>query len=186
MVDIYSRESAPQQKLRSIVAPIAQRLGQTHPGDLESQPVVSKLWDTDETKGAPRAFLSRFVVLQAIGAAAIVGLWLVGIADKPFAGDNAFLCWLIAAIGALGVLCVFFRRWRDVDWLATHVVRIGLLGTVVGLIVAFSAAPPAARPTRCDPAYDRVGYRRHVCRALCDVARHHHEPVGEDQSSTAG
>jgi hypothetical protein len=27
-----------------------------------------------------------------------------------------------------------------VEWLATHVVRIGLLGTVVGLIVAFSAA----------------------------------------------
>ena len=53
---------------------------------------------------------------------------------------NALLCWLIAAIGALGILCVFFKRWRDVDWLATHVVRIGLLGTVVGLIIAFSAA----------------------------------------------
>jgi hypothetical protein len=79
-------------------------------------------------------------VLQAIGAAGIVGLWVVGIAGKPFAGNNAALCWLITAIGALGILCVFFQRWRDVDWLATHVVRIGLLGTVVGLIVAFSAA----------------------------------------------
>ena len=26
------------------------------------------------------------------------------------------------------------------QWIATHVVRIGLLGTVVGLIIAFSAA----------------------------------------------
>ena len=34
----------------------------------------------------------------------------------------------------------FPRRWRDVDWLATHVVRIGLLGTVVGFIVAFFPA----------------------------------------------
>jgi hypothetical protein len=89
--------------------------------------------------GAP-AFLSRFVVLQTIGAAGIIGLWMAGIAGKPFAGNNGFLCWLIVAIGALGLLCVFLERWRDVQWLATHVVRIGLLGTVVGLIVAFSAA----------------------------------------------
>jgi hypothetical protein len=27
-----------------------------------------------------------------------------------------------------------------VQWLATHVVRIGLLGTVIGLIIAFAAA----------------------------------------------
>ncbi|MEI9415297.1 MotA/TolQ/ExbB proton channel family protein [Mesorhizobium sp. Cs1321R2N1] len=87
------------------------------------------------------------------GAAGIVGLWVAGIAGKAFAGNNAFLCWLIAAIGALGILCVFLQRWRDIDWLATHVVRIGLLGTVVGLIVAFSAAraggsadPNAIRP----------------------------------------
>jgi hypothetical protein len=153
MVDTYFRESAPRQKLRSIVNPIAQKTVQ--PGDLGSQAVVRKLLNThsDETHGTPRAFLSRFVVLQAIGAAGIVGLWVAGIADKPFAGNNGFLCWLITAIGALGIVCVFLQRWRDVDWLATHVVRIGLLGTVVGLIVAFSAAraggsadPDAIRP----------------------------------------
>ena len=88
----------------------------------------------------PLAFLSRCVVVQAIGAAGIIGLWIAGIAGKPFEGDNAFLCWLIMGIAALGILCVFLQRWRDVEWLATHVVRIGLLGTVVGLIIAFSAA----------------------------------------------
>jgi hypothetical protein len=141
MVDTYLRESTRRQKLRSIVAPITQKPGHELV-DLRSQAVARKLWDTqsDDTNGAPLAFLSRFIVLQAIGAAGIVGLWVIGIADKPFAGNNGFLCWLIAAIGALGIVCVFFQRWRDVDWLATHVVRIGLLGTVVGLIVAFSAA----------------------------------------------
>ena len=88
----------------------------------------------------PLAFLSRCVVVQAIGAAGIVGLWIAGIASKPFEGDNAYLCWLIVGIAALGILCVFLQRWRDVEWLATHVVRIGLLGTVIGLIMAFSAA----------------------------------------------
>jgi hypothetical protein len=78
---------------------------------------------------APLAFLSRCVVVQATGAAGIIGLWIAGIASKPFEG-----------IAALGILCIFLQRWRDVEWLATHVVRIGLLGTVVGLIIAFSAA----------------------------------------------
>jgi MotA/TolQ/ExbB proton channel family len=91
-------------------------------------------------RGAPLAFLSRCVVVQAIGAAGLVGLWIAGIASKPFEGDNAFLCWLIVGVAALGVLCVFLQRWHDVEWVATHVVRIGLLGTVVGLIIAFSAA----------------------------------------------
>jgi MotA/TolQ/ExbB proton channel family len=90
--------------------------------------------------GAPAAFLSRCVVLQAIGAAGVLGLWIADVANKPFEGDNAFLCWLIVGVAGLGILCVFLQRWRDVEWLATHVVRIGLLGTVVGLIIAFSAA----------------------------------------------
>jgi hypothetical protein len=90
--------------------------------------------------GLPLPFLSRCIVLQAIGGAGIAGLWIAGVADKPFAGENAVLCWLIIGIAALGIACVFLRRWRDVQWLATHVVRVGLLGTVVGLIMAFAAA----------------------------------------------
>lgn len=86
------------------------------------------------------AFFSRCIVLQAIGATGIAGLWITGVADKPFESDNAPLCWIIAALGALGILCVFLQRWRDVQWLATHIVRLGLLGTVVGLLVAFAAA----------------------------------------------
>jgi MotA/TolQ/ExbB proton channel family len=105
------------------------------------------------TGRAPLAFLSRCVVLQAIGAAGVVGLWIAGIASKPFEADNGFLCWLIVAIAALGVLCVFLQRWSDVEWLATHVVRIGLLGTVIGLIIAFSAAKTggSADPSEIKP-----------------------------------
>jgi hypothetical protein len=89
---------------------------------------------------APAAFLSRFVVLQAIGAAGIAALWIAGLAAMPFEGANGPLCWIIVAIGAIGLGCALLQRWRDVQWVATHVVRIGLLGTVVGLIIAFSAA----------------------------------------------
>jgi len=92
------------------------------------------------TDGIQIAFLSRAVVLQAIGAAVVVGLWIAGLAGKPFEGNNGPLCWIIVGMGLLGIGCVFAQRWKDVQWLATHVVRIGLLGTVVGLIIAFSAA----------------------------------------------
>jgi hypothetical protein len=103
--------------------------------------------------GTPLAFLSRCVVVQAIGAAGLVGLWIAGITSKPFEGDNAFLCWLIVGVAVLGILCVFLQRWHDVEWLATHVVRIGLLGTVVGLIIAFSAAKAggSADPSEIKP-----------------------------------
>ena len=86
------------------------------------------------------AFLSRAVVLQAIGAAMVAGLWIAGLADKPFEGNSGPICWIIIGMGVLGIGCVFMQRWNDVQWLATHVVRIGLLGTVLGLIIAFSAA----------------------------------------------
>lgn len=110
------------------VADMMSRLKATYSGADDAKP-TSQL-----------AYISRCAVLQAIGAAFIVGMWIAGVADKPFTGENAILCWLIAAIGALGILCLFLQRWKDVEWIATHVVRIGLLGTVVGLIIAFSAA----------------------------------------------
>jgi hypothetical protein len=86
------------------------------------------------------AFLSRFIVLQAIGASFVTALWIAGVASRPFEGATSALCWIIVAVGSVGVLCTLLRRWSDVQWIATHVVRIGLLGTVVGLIIAFSAA----------------------------------------------
>jgi MotA/TolQ/ExbB proton channel family len=110
--------------------------GETAQFDIQAEPATR----ASGNRAPQIAFVSRCVVLQAIGAALVAGLWIAGLANKPFEGATAALCWIILGIGALGVACVFMRRWRDVEWLATHVVRIGLLGTVVGLIIAFSAA----------------------------------------------
>jgi hypothetical protein len=88
--------------------------------------------------GSSIAFLSRCIVLQAVGLAGIAALWIAGLANKPFE-TNGILAILILAIGLAGVACVFLQRWRDVQWIATHVVRVGLLGTVIGLIAAFSS-----------------------------------------------
>jgi hypothetical protein len=143
MADTYLSESAPWQKARSLVDQIARKIGQEQISPAENDPWTVGRQVSDQQAGAhgsSLAFLSRCIVLQAIGAAGIVGLWIAGVAERPFAGNNAIVCWLIMAMGAMGIFCVFVQRWRDVQWLATHVVRIGLLGTVLGLIVAFSAA----------------------------------------------
>jgi MotA/TolQ/ExbB proton channel family len=108
--------------------------------ELKRQAAAPATNATEVRAEAPAAFLSRFVVLQAIGAAGIAALWIAGLAGMPFEGANAPLCWIIVGIGAIGLGCTLLQRWRDVQWIATHVVRIGLLGTVVGLIIAFSAA----------------------------------------------
>ena len=103
-------------------------------------------------------FLARCIVLQSIGGAILAALWIAGLAGKPFEGDTAALCWIILAIGAFGVVSLFRQRWRDVEWIATHVVRIGLLGTVVGLIIAFSAAATggSASPDEIKPMITAV------------------------------
>ena len=142
LADVPSRDAGPQLlRVSEMMARFRSAYRDAIRDALEvSDAAASSSVAAEAADGPPLAFLSRCIVLQAIGAAAIVGLWIAGVASKPFEGENAVLCWLITGMAALGVLCVFLRRWPDVQWLATHVVRLGLLGTVVGLIIAFSAA----------------------------------------------
>lgn len=128
-----SRHADPIDTGRAPVAAVMSRLHAAYPGHAEGTGVAP-------VSAGQLAYLSRCAVLQAIGAAFVVGLWIAGIAGKPFETESAFLCWLIVGVAAIGIACLFLQRWRDVEWVAVHVVRIGLLGTVVGLIIAFSAA----------------------------------------------
>jgi hypothetical protein len=130
----------------SPVAAIIQRLSRDLSGTTAAvKTVAPEPADAPAAEVAPAAsttpsiaFLSRCIVLQSIGAAGIAALWIAGLAGKPFE-VNGILATLITGIGMIGVVCVFLQRWRDVQWISTHVVRIGLLGTVIGLIAAFSS-----------------------------------------------
>jgi len=130
---------APAQEPTGLVSMMS-KLRSEFGGATETPSVAKRMAMTSAGTGPQIAFLSRAVVLQAIAVAFLLGLWIAGLASKPFEGENAPLCWLIVGIGGAGIVCVFLQRWNDVQWIATHVVRIGLLGTVVGLIIAFSAA----------------------------------------------
>lgn len=128
----------------SPVAAIVQRLSRELAGPADAAKAPPAETESTETIAVPAigtssiAFLSRCIVLQSVGAAGVVALWIAGLATKPFE-TNGVLAALILGIGLIGVGCVFLQRWRDVQWIATHVVRIGLLGTVIGLIAAFAS-----------------------------------------------
>jgi hypothetical protein len=81
----------------------------------------------------------RFTVIQVVLIAAIVAAWLAGIAALPFHGLSAPFCIAVSAMFGLGLLCVLIKRFEDAQWITTNILFIGLLGTVVGLILAFRA-----------------------------------------------
>src|SRR3546814_13934396 len=118
MTDSFERKKRPWRGLHLVTNPVMSDKSQ-------EQPVL--IPDAMQRRRSPTqaislAFQSRFVVLQAIGGACVLGLWLAGGADKPFRGDNAILSWNIAAIGALGVLCVYMQGRTDAEGLPTTVV----------------------------------------------------------------
>ncbi len=80
-----------------------------------------------------------WLVIQAVGVAAVFGLWMGGLAQLPFQ-SNPVMTSAIAAFLGVGLIAALFQDWKDVKWVATHVVRVGLLGTVIGLLIAFSSA----------------------------------------------
>ncbi len=85
----------------------------------------------------------RYTVLQSLLLAGVAALYLTGLAAKPFQGSSAYLCSIVLSVFGVGLVLALLKRWNDVRWVATHILRLGLLGTVIGLIIAFSAAGAA-------------------------------------------
>lgn len=82
----------------------------------------------------------HFLVLQMIGAALLIAAGLSNFLTQPFTGNTWPMCWLVTVVGLVGLWFVYMRKWSHVSWIAEHVVRLGLAGTVLGLIIAFSTA----------------------------------------------
>ena len=91
-------------------------------------------------------FYLRFIVLQVILIAGVVAAHIGGVARLPFQGASGWLCAAVLAVFGAGMIAILLRRWKYAEWVATHVLRLGLLGTVVGLIIAFSAASKGISP----------------------------------------
>jgi hypothetical protein len=87
-----------------------------------------------------RLHAARFAVIQTVLAAVVAALYVAGLAQRPFSGVSGFLCSGLLAVFAIGMVCVLLQRWDDAHWVASRILRLGLLATVIGLIMAFSVA----------------------------------------------
>jgi hypothetical protein len=84
------------------------------------------------------AFITRFAVLNLIGAALVAAAWVEGLAAKPYRADVSGMCILITALFLWGLWRTFQRDWQSVRWIGNTLVYLGMVGTVLGLIVTVS------------------------------------------------
>ncbi len=85
-----------------------------------------------------RLFL-RFLSINAAGTALLGAAWLRGWIDPIFVGDSTGLTVLIAAAGLRLGMASYIAPIRQI---ANSLVLLGLIGTVVGFIIALSGVDP--------------------------------------------
>jgi hypothetical protein len=85
----------------------------------------------------------KFVILQAILAAGLVALQINGKLTAPFLGDSKYFCFAVLAVWGYGMGCVFLQKWSSAAWIAAILVRIGIVGMIVGVIGAVAVVGTA-------------------------------------------
>lgn len=83
-------------------------------------------------------FFLRFVVIQAVLAAALVALYLTGYLAKPFESDSRWFSAAVMALGSIGIILIALRRFADAAWLADKMVRVAVIGMQVGILAALA------------------------------------------------
>ena len=66
-----------------------------------------------------------------------------GVGLVPFQADSTYMTWGIAGVFLFGLVYAAFGKWGTVEWIADKLVFLGLLGTVLGFIIALSGVDPA-------------------------------------------
>jgi hypothetical protein len=79
-----------------------------------------------------------------VAAAFAVGASFAGVPQEIFAADKSYLSLVIGGMFLIGLWAVITNRWKTVNWLAEEMLSVGLIGTVVGFIIAFSGMDPTA------------------------------------------
>ena len=85
----------------------------------------------------------RWWVAHIVLAALVFAAWQAGLLMRAWAADQTYLTVAIAGLWLLGIAASGRRDWRAVAWLAARCFQVGLIGTVVGFIIALSGVDPA-------------------------------------------
>jgi len=109
----------------------------------EREGIVSRLHALgprdDQSCASPKAFVTRFTVINLVGAALVAAAWVEGLALKPYQADSSGMCFLITVLFLWGLWRTFRRDWQAVRWIGNTLVYLGMVGTVLGLVVTVSA-----------------------------------------------
>ena len=70
-----------------------------------------------------------------------VPLILLGWLQEMYANDPTYITVGMTAIFMYGIMMILIDRWDIVGWLAEAMVFMGLIGTVLGFIIAFKIDP---------------------------------------------
>jgi len=78
----------------------------------------------------------KFLTLNITGAALFIAGWIQGSVSMVFM-DTYRLTWGMGLVFLFGLWRAFRCDWGTVDWISDRLVRLGLMGTVAGLAIAF-------------------------------------------------
>lgn len=77
-------------------------------------------------------------------AAGLTGAGLLGGLQTIWAADSSHLSALMGGMFAVGVWAMLRDKWRTVAWISEELLSVGLLGTVIGFILAFAGLDASA------------------------------------------
>ena len=82
------------------------------------------------------------VLYHMVGLSFLFPLWKSGWIEKIWEGDSTKLSVIIGTFLLFGMGLSLFKKWRHVGMLREMLLFLGLIGTVLGVIVAFSGVEP--------------------------------------------
>lgn len=93
----------------------------------------------------PDRYLKYLSLLVSV--AMLFGAWQLGWIQHVWEADRSYISSVIAALFGLAWLDVMRDNWEGVHFWTEQMPNLGLVGTVVGFILAFTALDPAAAAT---------------------------------------
>ena len=72
-----------------------------------------------------------------------IPLFLMGFLQAMYTSDPTYLTWAMTGMFLYAIYRIVEGDWEEVNWLADAAVFTGLIGTVIGFIVAFTNIDPS-------------------------------------------
>lgn len=81
--------------------------------------------------------LLKFFTINLAGAAFIAAIWVVGWLPTLLGADRTGLVSVIFGLGIIALGLILFGRTEGARWLGDSLVILGLIGTAIGIFIAF-------------------------------------------------